>query len=180
MFTFQNNFTQIPIQHISNQINQAMMENVVNNMMVMGNLGTIHQRPAMLNINQPNTTTNNNNNNNDLNNNANNNQSQFIPQKELQYDLENYYNPLNYDLYFQSVYQMYPQLSDYYKKVGAQSDITTSSENKENPVLLVNTTLIDRDQTGKNDLDECQTAQLMNEKDDPDKKNYRKDKRHKK
>ena len=179
MFTFQNNFTQIPIQHISNQINQAMMENVVNNMMVMGNLGTIHQRPAMLNINQPNTTTNNNN-NNDITNSNNNNQSQFIPQKELQYDLENYYNPLNYDLYFQSVYQMYPQLSDYYKKVGAQSDITTSSENKENPVLLVNTTLIDRDQTGKNDLDECQTAQLMNEKDDPDKKNYRKDKRHKK
>ena len=44
-----------------------MMENVVNNMMVMGNLGTIHQRPAMLNINQPNTTTNNNNTSNTTN-----------------------------------------------------------------------------------------------------------------
>lgn len=85
--------------------------------------------------------------------------------REVQYDLENYFNPLNYDLYFQSVYQMYPQLNDYYKKANTQSEIIGNSQNV--PLVLLNTTLLDQNQ-GNNALDNCMIANMQNEKDEED------------
>ena len=60
--------------------------------------------------------------------------------KELKYDLENYNNPLNYDLYYQSMYQMYPQMNDYYKKAKSLEEIL-GGENQ--PLVLLNSSLLD-------------------------------------
>ena len=42
------------------------------------------------------------------------------------YDLNDYDNPMNYDLYFQSLYQMYPHMNDY-----------TKSANNQNPQYII-------------------------------------------
>ena len=119
-----------------------------------------------LNINNDkNINNNNNNNNNNDNNNIINNpntisapptqvnyesfeQSIFQNSKNtsqtLQYDLENYNNPLNYDLYYQSLYQMYPQMNDYYKKANSQDDVIGNS--KQQPLVLINTFFLDPNQ----------------------------------
>ena len=60
--------------------------------------------------------------------------------KELKYDLENYNNPINYDLYYQSMYQMYPQMNDYYKKAKTQDEVL-GGENQ--PLVLLNPSLLD-------------------------------------
>jgi rRNA processing protein Krr1/Pno1 len=70
---------------------------------------------------------------------------------ETTYNVDDYNNPLNYDLYYQSLYQMYPQMSDvsipitlqYYKKAqdiqGLESNKTTT------PYVLFNTGILDPD-----------------------------------
>jgi rRNA processing protein Krr1/Pno1 len=47
----------------------------------------------------------------------------------LHYDLDDYDNPMNYDLYFQSLYQMYPHMNDYFKQ--------GSSQNVDNPQYII-------------------------------------------
>ena len=42
-------------------------------------------------------------------------------QKQSGYDLYDYDNPMNYDLYFQSLYQMYPHMNDYFKQNNNQN-----------------------------------------------------------
>lgn len=44
------------------------------------------------------------------------------------YDLSDYDNPMNYDLYFQSLYQMYPHMNDYFK---------TGPQNMANPQYII-------------------------------------------
>ncbi len=44
-------------------------------------------------------------------------------QKQSGYDLHDYDNPMNYDLYFQSLYQMYPHMNDYFKQ-GNQTNMS--------------------------------------------------------
>ena len=60
--------------------------------------------------------------------------------KELKYDLENYNNPINYDLYYQSMYQMYPQMNDYYKKAKTQDEVLGGESQ---PLVLLNPSLLD-------------------------------------
>ena len=60
--------------------------------------------------------------------------------KELKYDLENYNNPINYDLYYQSMYQMYPQMNDYYKKAKTQDEVLGGESQ---PLVLLNSSLLD-------------------------------------
>lgn len=65
-------------------------------------------------------------------------------QTNTQYDLEDYHSPLNYNLYYQSLYQMYPQMSDYYKKA---QDQTTTSVNS--PYVLFNTGILNPNEGGE-------------------------------
>lgn len=58
---------------------------------------------------------------------------------ELDYDLEDYNNPLNYDLYYQSLYQMYPQMNDYYKKINTPDDLMYM----QNPLILLNNSILE-------------------------------------
>ena len=62
---------------------------------------------------------------------------------QLKYDLENYNNPINYDLYYQSMYQMYPQMNDYYKKANSQEEVL-GGENQ--PLVLLNSSISDPNQ----------------------------------
>ena len=50
-------------------------------------------------------------------------------QPKFGYDLNDYDNPMNYDLYFQSLYQMYPHMNDYFK--------SGPSQNVSNPQYIV-------------------------------------------
>ena len=81
--------------------------------------------------------------------------------KELKYDLENYNNPINYDLYYQSMYQMYPQMNDYYKKAKTQEDILGGESQ---PLVLLNSSLIDPTQVNK--MIESQIYSSLQQKDD--------------
>jgi rRNA processing protein Krr1/Pno1 len=62
------------------------------------------------------------------------------PQQRNSYIIDDYTNPTNYDLYYQSLYQMYPQLSDYYKKAQETSHI---HNNQNSPYVLFNTDILD-------------------------------------
>ena len=62
---------------------------------------------------------------------------------KLDYDLNDYYNPLNYDLYYRSMYQMYPQMNDYYKKIEKKEQLLENLEKKENPIILINNSIFD-------------------------------------
>ncbi len=81
--------------------------------------------------------------------------------KELKYDLENYNNPLNYDLYYQSMYQMYPQMNDYYKKAKSQDEVL-GGENQ--PLVLLNSSLLDPTQV--NMMIESKIYSSLQQKDD--------------
>ena len=81
--------------------------------------------------------------------------------KELKYDLENYNNPLNYDLYYQSMYQMYPQMNDYYKKAKSQEEVL-GGENQ--PLVLLNSSLLDPTQV--NMMIESKIYSSLQQKDD--------------
>jgi len=63
------------------------------------------------------------------------------------YNLDDYNNPLNYNLYYQCLYQMYPQMSDYYKKAHDQT-----SSNVNTPYVLFNTGIFDPNQQENNTL----------------------------
>ena len=52
------------------------------------------------------------------------------PTSNLQYDLNDYDNPMNYDLYFQSLYQMYPHMNDYFKQ-------GSNNQNVGNPQYII-------------------------------------------
>ena len=139
-----------------------------------------------LNINNDkNINNNNNNNNNNDNNNIINNpntisapptqvnyesfeQSIFQNSKNtsqtLQYDLENYNNPLNYDLYYQSLYQMYPQMNDYYKKANSQDDVIGNS--KQQPLVLINTFFLDPNQSNLLESKIYQSIQQLKEEEE--------------
>ena len=80
---------------------------------------------------------------------------------ELKYDLENYNNPINYDLYYQSMYQMYPQMNDYYKKAKTQDDILGRESQ---PLVLLNSSLLDPTQVNK--LIESKIYSSLQQKDD--------------
>ncbi len=65
-------------------------------------------------------------------------QYQGVPNQEQNYygnnnQIDDYNNPKNYDLYYQSLYQMYPQMSDYVKK----------QENDEKSYILFNMGILD-------------------------------------
>jgi rRNA processing protein Krr1/Pno1 len=81
--------------------------------------------------------------------------------KELKYDLENYNNPINYDLYYQSMYQMYPQMNDYYKKAKSQEEVL-GGENQ--PLVLLNSSLLDPTQV--NMMIESKIYSSLQQKDD--------------
>ena len=81
--------------------------------------------------------------------------------KELKYDLENYNNPINYDLYYQSMYQMYPQMNDYYKKAKTQDEVL-GGENQ--PLVLLNSSLLDPSQL--NMMIESKIYSSLQQKDD--------------
>jgi hypothetical protein len=67
------------------------------------------------------------------------------------YIIDDYNNPANYDIYYQSLYQMYPQLSDYYKK--AQETHPVHDHTKPHtPYVLFNTGILDSDQQEINTL----------------------------
>ena len=81
--------------------------------------------------------------------------------KELDYDLENYNNPLNYDLYYQSMYQMYPQMNDYYKKVKSQDDVLGGNNQ---PLVLLNSALLDPNHI--NNIIESRVYSKLQQKDE--------------
>ena len=81
--------------------------------------------------------------------------------KELDYDLENYNNPLNYDLYYQSMYQMYPQMNDYYKKVKSQDDVLGGNNQ---PLVLLNSSLLDPNHI--NNMIESKVYSKLQQKDE--------------
>ena len=81
--------------------------------------------------------------------------------KELKYDLENYNNPLNYDLYYQSMYQMYPQMNDYYKKAKSQEEVLGGNNQ---PLVLLNSSLLDPTQI--NMMIESKIYSSLQQKDD--------------
>ena len=81
--------------------------------------------------------------------------------KELKYDLENYNNPLNYDLYYQSMYQMYPQMNDYYKKAKSQDEVLGGESQ---PLVLLNSSLLDPTQV--NMMIESKIYSSLQQKDD--------------
>jgi len=56
------------------------------------------------------------------------------------YDVNDYDNPANYDLYFQSLYQMYPHMNDYVNK-----------NNSSQPIIICNYGLGDQDSNGTYD-----------------------------
>jgi hypothetical protein len=56
------------------------------------------------------------------------------------YDVNDYDNPMNYDLYFQSLYQMYPHMNDYINK-----------NNSSQPIIICNYGLGDQDNKGTYD-----------------------------
>ena len=82
----------------------------------------------------------------------------------LEYDLENYNNPLNYDLYYQSLYQMYPQMNDYYKKANTQDDVIGNS--KQQPLVLINTFFLDPNQTNLLESKIYQSIQQLKEEEE--------------
>ena len=88
--------------------------------------------------------------------------------KELKYDLENYNNPINYDLYYQSMYQMYPQMNDYYKKAKTQDEVL-GGENQ--PLVLLNSSLLDPTQV--NMMIESKIYSSLQQKDDERMNNIR-------
>jgi transcription antitermination factor NusA-like protein len=63
----------------------------------------------------------------------------------VNYKVDDYNSPANYDLYYQSLYQMYPQMSDYYKK--AQDEKANSAST---PFVLFNTGILDPNQQEQN------------------------------
>ena len=81
--------------------------------------------------------------------------------KELKYDLENYNNPINYDLYYQSMYQMYPQMNDYYKKAKTQDEVLGGESQ---PLVLLNSSLLDPSQL--NMMIESKIYSSLQQKDD--------------
>ena len=81
--------------------------------------------------------------------------------KELKYDLENYNNPINYDLYYQSMYQMYPQMNDYYKKAKTQDEVLGGESQ---PLVLLNSSLLDPTQV--NMMIESKIYSSLQQKDD--------------
>ena len=81
--------------------------------------------------------------------------------KELKYDLENYNNPINYDLYYQSMYQMYPQMNDYYKKAKTQDEVLGGESQ---PLVLLNSSLLDPTQL--NMMIESKIYSSLQQKDD--------------
>jgi rRNA processing protein Krr1/Pno1 len=70
-------------------------------------------------------------------------------QEKVSYDMDDYNNPLNYDLYYQSLYQMYPQMNDYYKKAVNQNEQTN---NNNTPFILFNTSILDPNQQENNTM----------------------------
>lgn len=69
--------------------------------------------------------------------------------EQTTYDTNDYNNPLNYDLYYQSLYQMYPQMNDYYKKASNEKE---GSNNSNLPYILFNTSILDPNQQETNTL----------------------------
>ena len=76
----------------------------------------------------------------------------FNPFDSNNYNLGNYNDQSNYDLYYQSLYQMYPQMSDYYKKSKENEMNNISNSNnieQQNPqnhnkaFVLFNTNLLE-------------------------------------
>lgn len=69
------------------------------------------------------------------------------------YEMDDYNNPKNYDLYYQSLYQMYPQMSDYVKKqVEFDKNIVENKPQQYNmPCVLFNMGILDP-QTQENNL----------------------------
>ena len=80
---------------------------------------------------------------------------------ELKYDLENYNNPINYDLYYQSMYQMYPQMNDYYKKAKTQDEVLGGESQ---PLVLLNSSILDPNQV--NQMIESKIYSSLQQKDE--------------
>lgn len=60
----------------------------------------------------------------------------------LQYNLDDYDDPSNYDIYYQSLYQTYPQMSDFYKKTKEYKE-SNYTNNKGEPFLFFNAGILD-------------------------------------
>jgi hypothetical protein len=69
------------------------------------------------------------------------------------YNMDDYNNPKNYDLYYQSLYQMYPQMSDYVKKQVEfeQNKLENKPQSYNMPCVLFNMGILDP-QTQENNL----------------------------
>lgn len=69
------------------------------------------------------------------------------------YNINDYNNPKNYDLYYQSLYQMYPQMSDYVKKQVEfdQNKLDNKPQMYSKPCVLFNMGILDP-QTQDNNL----------------------------
>ncbi len=165
-----------------------IMKNNNNNIIGSNLINNNIENEGRLNINNLNINDNsscNGNNNDNLNNNVINNpnvisapatqvnyesfeKSIFQNSKNntqtLQYDLENYNNPLNYDLYYQSLYQMYPQMNDYYKKANSQDDVIGNS--KQQPLVLINTFFLDPNQSNLLESKIYQSIQQQKEEEE--------------
>jgi len=87
---------------------------------------------------------------------------------ELKYDLENYNNPINYDLYYQSMYQMYPQMNDYYKKAKTQDEVLGGESQ---PLVLLNSSILDPNQV--NQMIESKIYSSLQQKDEDRNNNNR-------
>ena len=173
-----NNENQNEVNVTNPDTSQTQQVNIVNPIIQNIPITQINQNINSGNINQINNKVN------PINNYESFEQSIFLNSKtaarEVQYDLENYFNPLNYDLYFQSVYQMYPQLNDYYKKASTQSEIIGNS--KSVPLVLLNTTLLEQNQNNgdNNPLENCMIENIQNQEDEDEPKKPKKNNRYKK
>lgn len=98
-------------------------------------------------------------------------QNSKVNSTELDYDLEDYNNPLNYDLYYQSLYQMYPQMNDYYKKVNQDEVI-----GRQNPLMLLNNSLLVHNDNKMETLDNNRIYQMQQTRDtlEEEKKSFKK------
>ena len=88
----------------------------------------------------------------------------------LDYNINDYNNPVNYDLYYQSLYQMYPQLNDYYKKAKNKQELIGN-----NPLVIINTSVFDTNNTFENRIYD---AIIQNQKENQDEKKNKKYKNH--
>jgi len=68
------------------------------------------------------------------------------------YNTDDYNNPMNYDLYYQSLYQMYPQMSDYYKKAADKNRNPEQQPSNHAPYVIFNTGILDPNQQENNSL----------------------------